>query len=104
MGGHLEQREIIDISAGVLRGLDYMHKRNAIHRDIKPENIMFDADGFVKIVDFGFARVMPPLHSIADGMSICGAPIRCTLPSLRWTTDKMSSCGTPLYCAPEVLT
>ena len=55
-------------SAIVASAFAYLHARKIAHRDLKPENLMFGADGYVKLVDFGFAKVMEartdPYHDI----------------------------------------
>ena len=38
--------------------LQYLHEREIIYRDMKPENIMIDVSGYVKLVDFGTAKVI----------------------------------------------
>jgi len=46
-----------------MAGLEYIHIKNIIHRDIKPENLVFDEDGYLRITDFGIARVWRPENS-----------------------------------------
>ena len=43
-----------------MAGLEYCHDKNIIHSDIKPENLVIDDDGYVRITDFGIARVWRP--------------------------------------------
>lgn len=38
-------------------GLEYLHNLNLLYRDLKPENILLDKYGYIKITDFGFAKV-----------------------------------------------
>jgi serine/threonine protein kinase len=44
----------------MISGLEYIHNKNILHRDIKPENIVIDEDGYLRITDFGIARVWRP--------------------------------------------
>lgn len=57
----------------------HIHGKNIIHRDLKPENILMQCDGYSKLTDFGFAKIMEP------------------------GTRTYTLCGTPEYIAPEVL-
>lgn len=50
--------EAVDITMGVLAGLEYSHSAGLVHRDIKPGNIMLTNEGTVKVMDFGIARAM----------------------------------------------
>ena len=64
--------------ACLVSGLEYFHEKNIIHRDIKPENLVLEGDGYLRITDFGIARV--------------------------WREENaQDTSGTPGYMAPEVM-
>ena len=55
--GTLDAQETVSIITQVLQALDAAHRAGIIHRDIKPENIIVRADGLVKVLDFGIAKL-----------------------------------------------
>lgn len=56
-GGPLPLREALEIIIQVAGALTAAHKAGIVHRDIKPENIMLRPDGYVKVLDFGLAKL-----------------------------------------------
>ncbi|MBI4853989.1 MAG: protein kinase [Acidobacteria bacterium] len=57
VNGCLKLSEALDIFTRIAEGLHKAHEAKIIHRDLKPENIMLTNDGFVKILDFGLAKL-----------------------------------------------
>src|SRR4029453_7224227 len=53
----LTLNEIIDVAVQVARALEAAHSAGIVHRDIKPENIVVRPDGYVKVLDFGLAKL-----------------------------------------------
>jgi eukaryotic-like serine/threonine-protein kinase len=58
--GPLPFKQILRIACKVADGLAAAHERGIVHRDLKPENIMVSSEGFVKILDFGLAKLIRP--------------------------------------------
>ncbi len=59
LGPGLTLKSAMDIAAQAADGLAKAHEAGIAHRDLKPENLMVSADGFVKILDFGLAKLDP---------------------------------------------
>ncbi|XP_065176738.1 cGMP-dependent protein kinase 1-like [Sycon ciliatum] len=78
--GRLTECEARFVVACVVEAIAYLHRRHIVFRDLKPGNLMLDGTGYCKLVDFGFAKYLPPsVHKT-------------------WTF-----CGTPEYMTPEVI-
>lgn len=76
--GGLPPRKAFDLLLQICSGLAEAHAQGIVHRDLKPENVMIDAQGNVKIMDFGIARSMETMTRLTGSMV-----------------------GTPAYMAPE---
>jgi serine/threonine protein kinase/tetratricopeptide (TPR) repeat protein len=86
--GALPTREALDIATQVAGALAAAHARGLVHRDVKPENVMVRPDGYVKVLDFGVAKLLgeDPASVAGDGTSRTQAGVLV---------------GTPRYMSPE---
>src|SRR5712691_5217314 len=60
-GERLPLKQVLRIAVKVADGLAAAHERGIVHRDLKPENVMMSRDGFVKLLDFGLAKLVRPI-------------------------------------------
>src|ERR1022692_1576230 len=88
--GLLPIRKAIEIAAQVADGLAKAHEAGIAHRDLKPENLMVSHDGFVKILDFGLAK-----------LASAGAASSEMRTSSAWQTRAGLVLGTVQYMSPE---
>lgn len=56
----LDLRARLRLAAAVCDAVEHGHREGVLHRDLKPENVVVDAQGRVKVIDFGIARVTEP--------------------------------------------
>ena len=82
--------EAIDIVIQAASALSAAHAAGIVHRDIKPENVMIRSDGYVKILDFGLAKLTAPDSSPVD-----------TEESTKLLTSPGIVMGTVFYMSPE---
>src|SRR6267154_3900644 len=66
--GRMEVGEAVDVAIQVASALAAAHQAGIVHRDIKPENIMLRPDGYVKVLDFGIAKLAE--SAFADPSSV----------------------------------
>ena len=84
--GRLDVPATLTIGKQVCRALEVAHEEGVVHRDVKPQNLLVDHSGFLKVMDFGIARLAE--HHTEPGRALTAAGVVV---------------GTPQYMAPEQL-
>ena len=75
-----QENEVKFYACQIALALGYLHKKGIVHRDLKLENILVDMNGYLKIIDFGLAKMLDQ------------------------NSTTKTYCGTPEYLAPEMIT
>ena len=83
--GHLPVAVTLTVGKQLCRALEVAHEQGIIHRDIKPQNMVVEPTGFLKVMDFGIARL-------------------ATAPQGKGLTQDGMTIGTPDYMSPEQIT
>ncbi len=102
---HFSQKEsmplgdILKIGEQISEALAAAHRAGIIHRDIKPENIIIRADGYVKILDFGLAKLLLQRHGEEEKPLVTDNP-KSQIRNPKLTTPGMIM-GTVSYMSPE---
>jgi serine/threonine-protein kinase len=82
--GRLPVPVVLTVGKQLCRALEVAHEQGVIHRDIKPQNMVVEPNGFLKVMDFGIARLANP-------------------PKGKGLTEAGMAIGTPDYMSPEQL-
>src|SRR5213596_1593625 len=93
--GLMEVGEAIDVTIQVASALAAAHETGIVHRDIKPENIMLRPDGYVKVLDFGIAKLAESAFAEATAdrqgpMTLIGTILGSVLGTVRYMSPEQA--------------
>ena len=98
--GRIARRDAIRYLIQVLSALSYAHKQGVVHRDVKPANMMLNAQGQIKLMDFGIARLVSDRQMTRTGLTLGSifymSPEQISGGAIDARSD-IYSCGISLY-------
>src|SRR6266568_3359245 len=99
MRGRMQLSEAVDVAIQVASALAAAHETGIVHRDIKPENIMLRPDGYVKVLDFGIAKLaeqeLPTTMPRDEALLLVETNLGSILGTVRYMSPEQA-CGTPV--------
>src|SRR6266550_4892079 len=99
MRGPLQLSEAVDVAIQVTSALAAAHQAGIVHRDIKPENIMLRPDGYVKVLDFGIAKLaeqeVPATIPTDEALLLVETNLGSVLGTVRYMSPEQA-CGRPV--------
>src|SRR5262249_34719227 len=90
--GPLPLRRLLSLAAQAADGLAKAHAVGIVHRDLKPENLIVTRDGFLKILDFGLAKLVPAGFEESEGSGLA---------TVTRATEPGTVLGTVGYMSPD---
>src|SRR5437773_3104067 len=94
--GSLQLSEALDVAIQIASALTAAHRAGIVHRDIKPENIMLRPDGYVKVLDFGIAKLaeeeLPATMSRNEALFLVETNLGAVLGTVRYMSSEQA-CG-----------
>src|SRR5882762_8836570 len=104
--GGMEVGEAVDVAIQVASALAAAHEAGIVHRDIKPENIMLRPDGYVKVLDFGIAKLAESAFAQAtvDGaepMTLAETNLGSIMGTVRYMSPEQT-CGAPVDKSTDI--
>ena len=98
--GRIQFSEAVDVAIQVASALVAAHNAGIVHRDIKPENIMLRPDGYVKVLDFGIAKLAESSSRQAnerrdEAVTLAATNLGSILGTVRYMSPEQA-CGAPV--------
>jgi TolB-like protein/Tfp pilus assembly protein PilF len=103
--GRIEVGEAVDVAIQVASALAAAHQGGIVHRDIKPENIMLRPDGYVKVLDFGIAKLaeqeLPTTMSRDEALLLVETNLGSILGTVRYMSPEQA-CGAHVDAGTDI--